>query len=391
MLFFPYGTDAPVYYFPWGTIGLIAVNVVAFGAMLSAGPEACEPFTLQYGDGLHPLQWVTSNFMHGGVVHLVGNMIFLWSFALVVEGKLGPLLFVPLYLVLGIAECAIEQAVTLDFTAGSSIGASSIVCGMAAIAMIWAPKNDLRCFLYGGFGVLTGGFRVFTFDVPIVGFVAFYIFGQELAFAALHGFQIASPVLHLFGAAVGLVAGVVILKAGLVDCENWDLFAMIGGRLGQPPKKSARALRKQASQRAEQQAKNLDTARVTFRELLRAGNGPLALSLHEKLTRTEPDWQLEEQELLSLVDALEKQQALARALPLLVEYLRRFSAREAPVRLKLAKLLLQSSRPTQALRVLQKLDDSPLDGPLERVRQRLLAEADRQRETGAVELEAEDW
>ncbi len=384
MIFFPYSTDAPVYYFPWGTIGLIVVNVLAFAAMLAAGPEACEPWALHYGDGLHPLQWVTSNFMHGDILHLAGNVIFLWSFALVVEGKLGPLWFVPLYLGLGIAECAIEQVATLNFTEGSSIGASSIVCGLTAIAMVWAPKNDLNCYLFAGF-------RSFTFDVPILGFAAFYMFGQELAFAALNGFAISTPVLHLFGAAVGLVAGVVMLKAGWVDCENWDLFALWQDRLGERPKKSARALAKEAAQKAEQQSKNLDTARVTFRQLIRDGNGSLALALHEKLTRTETHWQLDEAELLALIDALGRQQQLARAVPLLVEYLRRFTAREVPVRLRLAQLLLHESRPTQALRVLQKLADDSLDAKFESVRQRLLAEADRQRAVGAVELEAEDW
>ena len=46
-------------------------------------------WALVLGDGLHPLQWVTNNFMHSGFFHLAGNMIFLWTFGLVVEGKLG--------------------------------------------------------------------------------------------------------------------------------------------------------------------------------------------------------------------------------------------------------------------------------------------------------------
>jgi membrane associated rhomboid family serine protease len=384
MFFFPYGTDAPVYYFPWGTIGLIIVNVLVFFAMLSAPPEACEPYALHYGDGLHPVQWVTSNFMHGGIGHLLGNMIFLWSFALVVEGKLGPLVFVPLYLGLGIAECAIEQIVTLTFTEGASIGASSIVCGLAAMSMIWAPKNDLSCFFFAGF-------RHFTFEVPILGFVAFYMIGQEVLFAALNEFQISTPVLHLFGAAVGLVVGIVMLKAGWVDCENWDIFALWHDRLGEAPKKGARALRKQQAQREQQQSKNLDTARGTLRQLLRDGNGTVALALHEKQMRGEPGWQLDEPELLALLDALGKQQQSARGIPLMVEYLRRFMAREVPVRLKLAQLLLQEGRPTQATRVLQKLPDEPLEAKFEGLRKKLMAEADHQREVGAVELEAEDW
>jgi len=384
MFFFPYGTDAPVYYFPWGTIGLIIVNVLAFFAMLSAPPEACEPYVLHYGDGLHPMQWVTSNFMHGSVMHLVGNMIFLWSFALVVEGKLGPLVFIPLYVGLGVAQCAIEQFATLNVEPVYSLGASGIVSALMAMSMVWAPKNDLKCFILAGF-------RHALFEVPIVGFALVYLFGQEILHAWLRGFDISTPLLHLFGGVTGLVFGVVMLKAGWVDCENWDLFAMIAGRLGEAPKKSARALSKQQARRAQQQSKNFETARATLRQLLRDGNGTVALALHEKQTRAEPGWQLDEAELLALLDALGKQQQTVRGMPLLVEYLRRFTARETPVRLKLAQLLLQEGRPTQALRVLQKLSDEPLEAKFEGLRKKLTAEADHQREVGAVELESEDW
>ncbi len=383
MIFFPYSTDAPVYYFPWGTIGLIIVNVLAFMATESMGLENCEPWMLSWGDGIHPLQWVTSNFMHLDLAHLVGNMIFLWSFALVVEGKLGPLVFVPVYVGLGVAQCAIEQLAALQVEPVRSLGASAVVSALMAMSMVWAPKNDLRCFLLAGF-------RHFTFEVPILGFAAVYLFGQEILHAALRGFDISTPLLHLYGGVTGLVVGVVMLKAGWVDCENWDLFALWQDRLGEAPKKSARALEKQHAKRAQQQTKNLDTARATLRQILRDGNGTLAMALHEKQKRTEPGWQLDEAELLALIDALGRQQQMARALPLLVEYLRRFSAREAPVRLKLAQLLLHEGRPTQAMRVLEKLPDS-FEGKLQSMRQRLVAEADRQREVGTVELEAEDW
>ena len=50
------------------------------------------------GDGIHPLQWLTNIFLHAGFFHLVGNMIFLWTFGFVVEGKLGWLPFTALYL-----------------------------------------------------------------------------------------------------------------------------------------------------------------------------------------------------------------------------------------------------------------------------------------------------
>ncbi len=57
---------------------------------------------LTHGEGLHPVQWVTNNFLHGRIFHLVGNMIFLWGFGLVVEGKLGWWRFLLVYMGIGI-------------------------------------------------------------------------------------------------------------------------------------------------------------------------------------------------------------------------------------------------------------------------------------------------
>ena len=106
----PLGTDAPIYHWPIATAGLIAVNTAAYAfVMLGADPEQVQRLMLTYGDGLHPIQWVTSNFLHAGIVHLIGNMIYLWGFGLIVEGKVGWFRFLLIYLGLGIAECALDR------------------------------------------------------------------------------------------------------------------------------------------------------------------------------------------------------------------------------------------------------------------------------------------
>ena len=85
MLIFPYRSDAPLYHLPVVTIGLIVLNVAAYAAM-AMGELPSGGWLLTYGTGLHPQQWLLSSFMHGGVGHLLGNMIFLWIFGLVIEG-----------------------------------------------------------------------------------------------------------------------------------------------------------------------------------------------------------------------------------------------------------------------------------------------------------------
>ncbi|MCA9046891.1 MAG: rhomboid family intramembrane serine protease, partial [Planctomycetaceae bacterium] len=111
--------------------------------------DLSQQFALSYGNGLTPLQWVTSLFVHGGIIHLLGNMFFLWGFGLIVEGKLGWSRFIPLYLVIGAAESAIEQF-AFSQQEGMSFGASSAIFGLMAVSLIWAPRNELSVFYWLG-------------------------------------------------------------------------------------------------------------------------------------------------------------------------------------------------------------------------------------------------
>ncbi|HUR54381.1 MAG TPA: rhomboid family intramembrane serine protease, partial [Gemmataceae bacterium] len=202
LLIFPYRTDAPMYHFPFATIGLIVVNVVTFFAL---GIE--KEYILEYGHGLQPAQWVTSNFVHGSFLHLLGNMIALWTFGLLVEGKVGPLVFLPLYLAIGAIQCGVEQAVMLGAD-GGSFGASAIIFALMAISFVWAPKNDV-----GVFGLVV--VRPVEFDLPIVVFSGL-LFVWEFVQMSLVGFRISTALLHMSGALVGFGVGILFLKCGWV-------------------------------------------------------------------------------------------------------------------------------------------------------------------------------
>ena len=100
----PINTDAPLYHFPYATIGFIVVNTICFAATgFALNSRLLEPWLLQYGEGLNPLEWIPAAFAHGGFMHLIGNMFFLWGFGLVVEGKLGWRRFIPLYFAMAAA------------------------------------------------------------------------------------------------------------------------------------------------------------------------------------------------------------------------------------------------------------------------------------------------
>ncbi|MCM2369505.1 rhomboid family intramembrane serine protease [Aporhodopirellula aestuarii] len=221
-MFLPYGTDAPVYHYPVATIGIIATNTALF---LLTGMGDCGGYDwliLEF-DQINPLQWVTSAFMHGSWSHLIGNMIFLWCFGLIIEGKLGWHKFGLLYLGLALADGAIGQIPMYLFTdgAGGALGASGVIFALLAVAVIWAPENDIH-FFYVWNWLFHG-----TIDVPI-SVVAFFYFAVEFLQVTWTGFSMSTPMLHLLGMSVGIPFAIFMLKHGLVDCEGWDLFSRLG-------------------------------------------------------------------------------------------------------------------------------------------------------------------
>ena len=218
----PYSTDAPIYHYPLGTVALIAANFLCFVAIGS--PAADHGWVLHFGAVNNPLEWLTNLFRHANWGHLIGNLYFLWLFGLVVEGRLGWRRFVPLYLAIGIAESGVSQVAMLGADTSIAFGASGAIMGLMVICLVWAPKNEFSVFILVFY-------RLLFFDVTILVYCLVYL-GWELISLALVGFWMSTPLLHLNGAVLGFAAGVLYLKKGWVDCENWDLFAVLKGTHG---------------------------------------------------------------------------------------------------------------------------------------------------------------
>ncbi len=130
----PWGTDAPLYHRPFATYALILINVLIF---VFVPKDAYEDYVLMLGDGIHPLQWLTNNFLHTGILHLAGNMIFLWTFGMVVEGKLGWLIFLAVYFGLGVFDSAAMQLVVPSEHEIAMLGSSTIIFGLMGMCLVW--------------------------------------------------------------------------------------------------------------------------------------------------------------------------------------------------------------------------------------------------------------
>ena len=223
MIFLPFSTDAPIYHYPIATGGIIVANTVIFLAttfQASLGNIEYDQLNwlILMFDQINVLQWVTNNFMHAGFMHLLSNMFFLWSFGLVVEGKIGSLKFFGLYMAMGAAYGALVQIPMFVISGeGGALGATGVIFAVMMIALLWAPENEIECvyWFFYLFGIV---------DIRIVKLAGTFLLIQ-LLFLWISGFSMSSEMLHVAGAAIGAPVGLWMLRNDHVDCEDWDLIS----------------------------------------------------------------------------------------------------------------------------------------------------------------------
>ena len=139
---------------PVVTYGLIALNVLFFFVEMSGG----EPFIRQWS--VVPRRLVenpagdfvtifTSMFMHGGWMHLLGNMLYLWIFGDNVEDQMGHAKFLIFYLICGIAATVAQVAFSANSTV-PNLGASGAIAGVLGAYLIMFPKGQVRVMMGRG-------------------------------------------------------------------------------------------------------------------------------------------------------------------------------------------------------------------------------------------------
>ena len=95
----------------------------------------------------HQLTLITAMFLHGGFMHLAGNMLFLWIYGDNVEHRLGPIAFLFWYLATGVAATLFHA-----YFASSSpfpvVGASGAISGVLGFYFVWFPHNRVRLWVF---------------------------------------------------------------------------------------------------------------------------------------------------------------------------------------------------------------------------------------------------
>lgn len=392
MFFFPFATDAPIYHWPIITVLMIVLNAVIF---IATGDSDSAWFPILLYDEINPLAWVTSSFRHLDILHLVGNALFLWPFGLVVEGKLGWYRFLAVYLGIGIVECALEQILMYSLSVpGGSLGASAILFGLMGLALVWAPKNDLKVFYVFFMGYFA---RAGVWDMSILTFSGVYLAWQGVAFA-LSGFDVSGALLHLVGFAVGFPLGIAMLKLRWVDCEGWDLLAVWSGKLptsidATEQRANDEATNQKFQEKAEEQLQESRTAAVDLiQHHLAEGRAAIAYAVYAKHGGlSDHAWQLPEPQMAALANAVVTEKMWPEAIILLRRIISGYQEHASAARLKLAYILIQiEHRPKQALAVLGKLPLALTD-PMSKRRDQLSQLAQQEIDEGALEMAIEDW
>jgi membrane associated rhomboid family serine protease len=135
---------------------LVAANIVVFAAQLFMGPmterviltfgflpaRLVDPGAYQYQPWEVAITLVTSLFLHGGFVHLIGNLIYLWVFGGAVEDVLGHVRYLLLYVTCG-ALGSLTHTVLFPQSTVPSIGASGSIAGILGAFLVLLPHGRI--------------------------------------------------------------------------------------------------------------------------------------------------------------------------------------------------------------------------------------------------------
>jgi membrane associated rhomboid family serine protease len=225
----PIRDTAPRHRFPAVNIALIVLNILIFFYQQMLPPEQLYSFIFTYGTVpanltgsllgiLKPgfssgallaasIPLITANFLHGGWLHLLGNMLYLWIFGDNIEGRLGHLKYLLLYLFMGAAS-QLFHIFSSPFSTTPLVGASGAIAGVLGAYFILFPHARILTLVPLGF------FITFV-HLPAVIFLGFW-FILQLFNASLQGVAMGAQAVawwaHIGGFLVGAGIGLLIRK-----------------------------------------------------------------------------------------------------------------------------------------------------------------------------------
>jgi membrane associated rhomboid family serine protease len=172
---FPIRDDQPRYSQPVVCVLLIVLNVAVFLHEMQLDDFSRNYFIGHYGlipDRLAhtPFSLITSQFLHGGWLHIIANMVFLWAFGRSLEDSMGSVKFLIFYLLSGVVAGLTQTF----FNQGSHVpmvGASGAIAGLMGAYLIKFPRARIHSLVF-----------IFVFitriDIPALFFLPYWFLTQ---------------------------------------------------------------------------------------------------------------------------------------------------------------------------------------------------------------------
>ncbi len=152
-MFFPLYDDNPTSIRPYVTQFIVFVCTIVFVFQFLAGMPG--QIFLDFGfipdrffsNSFFDLTIISSMFLHGGIAHIVGNMVYLWIFGDNVEESMGRTRFVLFYITCGLIA-ALSQALVNPDSNIPMVGASGAIAGVLGAYLMLHPRANVSCFVF---------------------------------------------------------------------------------------------------------------------------------------------------------------------------------------------------------------------------------------------------
>ena len=219
-VFIPLSTDLSLTRKPivtWTIVGLAVVMHFFMVALTKTNPDLAASILtwgqIQGGRGFHWWGLFTAAFLHGGWMHLLGNMVFLWVFGPSVENRFGRVGFLGFYL----AGAAISGGAHALIEPMPAIGASGAIAAVTGAFIVLFPQTRIRC--------------LWLFGLTIIHAPAWWVIGLGIIWNVLAaGFGMdrgVANIAHLAGYVFGIGLTMTLIWAHIFPREPYDLFTAI--------------------------------------------------------------------------------------------------------------------------------------------------------------------
>jgi len=206
-LFLPYKVDVHSSRKPFANYLVMIAMVAAFALQMTCPHEQLERFVLDEWSvaGLVGHMW-----LHTGYSHIIGNLIFLWVFGNAVCGKVGNVLYVPIYIGTGLLAAVVH----LIFDVRMAVGASGAIFGIIGTYFLLYPFNFIKCLFW---------FFVYVRRIRIAGIWIILLWVALNVLGAVSGYTEGAAYFgHIGGFVGGVILAIILLKSKLVVRDSVD-------------------------------------------------------------------------------------------------------------------------------------------------------------------------